>query len=589
MSWSRPATLAFGQALKIGVIALLMLGLTLCQASQALSSPGSPGSIFFSRLNNSGAIGNLVYDSVRLDGRNLFEVAATRTSTGDQDAKGTGALNVRIDRVENRLRQVRNQTVAKGQTLEDDQIVVNELNAQMVVQAVLDKTSTPLSIVTVTSSDVEIYGLPAPDLADYYASQIRTGLVRAYQERQSEYIRTQIWRIAILVMIAALLSGLLLFLNRRNRRRQQHLRGQINGVKEAIAALDPQASAAESDQRDNLRQKHYQLNRQLSNWSIRLRIIQIATIVIWLIAVSFSMRLFPQTRTLGVLLIRQPVWLMLLWFAIILALQVSHQVTDRLLNLWANERFVVDRTMVSTARGLERRTKRLPTLSRTLKDIENGMWLVVGLVLAFRILTWFSDFQLVASAGVLGVAASIGLQSALKDAVRGAMVLWQDAYTVGDVIATGDVSGYVETLNLLATQLRSSAGELITISNGEITTVKNMTKDWSRMDLTVDIAYESDVDKALYIMGQTLETMAQAPEWQDKILEAPDVLAIESLAASGVTLKIRTKTAPMQQWNVSREFRHRLKQEFDQVGIEMGRPQQTISVQRAAVNPIAGE
>jgi magnesium-transporting ATPase (P-type) len=223
-------------------------------------------------------------------------------------------------------------------------------------------------------------------------------LVRAYQERQPEYIRTQIWRIAILVMIAALLNGLLLFLNRRNRRRQQHLRGQINGVKEAIAALDPQSSAEESAKRDDLRQEHYQLNRQLSNWSIRLRIIQMATVVIWLIVVSFSMRLFPQTRTLGVLLIRQPVWLMLLWFALILALQVSHQATDRLLNLWANERFI----MGSTAYGLERRKKRLPTLSRTLKDIETGVWLVIGLILAFRILTWFSDFRLVASAGVLG-------------------------------------------------------------------------------------------------------------------------------------------------------------------------------------------
>jgi small-conductance mechanosensitive channel len=520
MSWSLPATLAFKRALRIGMIALLMLGLALCQASQALSLQDD---IFFPRLNNSGAIGDLVYDTVRLDGRNLFEVAATRTATGEQDIRGTGDLTVRIERIENRLQQIRNQTVAEGQALEDRQIVVNELNAQMVVQAVLDKTSAPLSIVTVTSSDSEIYGLPTPDLADYYASQIRAGLNQGFQERQPAYIRTQVGRIAFLGTIAALLNGLLLFLNRRNRRRQQHLRGQINGVKEAIAALDPQSSAEESAKRDDLRQEHYQLNRQLSGWSIRLRIIQMATVVIWLIVVSLSMRLFPQTRTLGVLLIRQPVWLMLLWFAIILAVQVSHQVTDRLLNLWANERFI----MGSTAYGLERRKKRLPTLSRTLKDIENGVWLVIGLILAFRILTWFSDFRLVASAGVLGVAASIGLQSALKDAVRGAMVLWQDAYTVGDVIATGEVSGYVENLNLLATQLRSSAGELITISNGEITTVKNMTKDWSRMDLMVDIAYKSDVDKALNIMGQTLATMAQAPEWQDKILEAPDILAIE--------------------------------------------------------------
>jgi small conductance mechanosensitive channel len=562
-----------------------MLGLTLCQTSQALNNPGSPESIFFPRLNNSGAIGDLVYDTVRLDGRNLFEVAATRTSTGEQDARGTGNLTVRIERVENRLRQVRNQTVAEGQALDDRQIVVNELNAQMVVQAILDETSAPLSIVTVTNSDVEIYGLPAPDLAAYYASQIRAGLVRSYQERQPEYIRTQIWRISILVMIATLLNGLLLFLNRRNRRRQQHLRGQINGVKEAIATLDPQASAAESEQKDTLRQEQYQLNRKLSGWSIRLRIIQIATVVIWLITVGFSLRLFPQTRILGVLLIRQPVWLMLLWFAVILALQISHKVTDRLLNLWVNERFTVG----ATTYGAARRKKRLPTLSRTLKDIETGLWMVLGLIFAFRILSWFSDFRLVASAGVLGLAASIGLQSALKDAVRGAMVLWQDAYTVGDIIATGDVSGYVENLNLLATQLRSSAGELITISNGEITTVKNMTKDWSRMDLMVDVAYNADIDKAMLVMGQIFAAMAEDPEWQDKILEAPDILAIENLAASGITLKIRAKTAPMQQWNVSREFRHRLKQKFDQVGIALGRPQQTISVQTTAVNPIVGE
>ncbi len=575
MSWLLPTTLAFRRALKIGVIAILMLGLTFCQTSQALNIQGS---IFFPRLNNSGAIGDLVYDTVRLDGLNLFEVAATRTSTGEQDARGTGALKVRIERVENRLRQVLKQTVAQGQALEDRQIVVNELNTQMVVQAILDETSTPLSIVTVTSSDVEIYGLPTPDLADYYASQIRAGLARGYQERQPEYIRTQLWRIVFIAVFAALLNGLLLFLNRRNRQRQQHLRSQINGLKEAIAALDPQASEAEAAQRDTLRQEQYQLNRQLSGWSIRLRIIQIATIVIWLIAVSLSMRLFPQTRTLGVLLIRQPIWLMVLWFVIILMIQVSHQATDRLLNLWANERFILDREMVSTVHGLERRKKRLPTLSRTLKDIENGLWIVIGLILAFRILAWFSDFRFVASAGVLGLVASIGLQSALKDAVRGAMVLWQDAYTVGDVIATGDVSGSVEALNLLATQLRSSAGELITISNGEITTVKNMTKEWSRMDLTIEVAYDADIDKALVVMGQTFEAMAQDPKWQDKILEVPDTLAIENLAASGVTLKIRAKTAPMQQWNVSREYRHRLKLRFDELGINLGRPQQTISI-----------
>jgi small conductance mechanosensitive channel len=266
---------------------------------------------------------------------------------------------------------------------------------------------------------------------------------------------------------------------------------------------------------------------------------------------------------------------MLLWFGIILAIQVSHLATDRLLYLWANQPHIV----ASPDQG--RRQKRLPPLSKTLKQLESGLFIVVGVLMTFRIIMVFSDFELVASAGVLGLAASIGLQSAIKDAVRGAMVLWQDAFTVGDVIAIGDVSGYVETLNLLMTQLRSSAGELITLNNGEITTVKNMTKDWSRMDLTVDVADDAEIDKALHLMGQTFEAMAQEPEWQNLILEAPDILAIENLAASGITLKIRAKTAPMQQWNVSREYRRRLKHRFDEVGIPLGRPQQTIAIHSA--------
>jgi small-conductance mechanosensitive channel len=87
-------------------------------------------------------------------------------------------------------------------------------------------------------------------------------------------------------------------------------------------------------------------------------------------------------------------------------------------------------------------------------------------------------------------------------------------------------------------------------------------------------------------MGKTFETMAQEAEWCDLILEAPDILAVEGLAASGVTLKIRAKTAPMQQWNVSREYRRRLKQQFEQAGIAMGRPQQTITIEPGSANSL---
>jgi small conductance mechanosensitive channel len=488
-----------------------------------------------------------------------------------------GPLEVRIARIENRLKNTLQQLLSTQQEPDNQTVVVNELNAQMVVQARFSSTSKPLSIVTVTSSDIEIYGLPEPDLADFYADQIRDGLTRSYAQRQPGYVYRQLQRASIIGIAALAITAVLILMWKRMARRRRHLMTQIEDNKQAIKEFDPETAAEDPDPLNTLRQTEYQLRRRLNSFRLRSRLVQMAIIFCWLIAISLSLRLFPQTRILGALLIRQPTWLILLWLAILLASQLSHALTDRLLNQWARQGHS------PSTQERTRRQQRLPTLSRTLKELETGLLIAIGVVLAFRISTFFSNFQLVASAGVLGLAASIGLQSLLQDATRGAMILWQDAFTVGDVVEIAAVSGYVEFLNLAVTQLRSSGGELVTLSNGQINTVKNMTKEWSRMDLTVDIAYASDVDKALHLMGQTLDGMMNDADWGEKILESPDILAIEHLSSSGITLKIRTKTAPMQQWNVSREYRRRLKQVLDQAEIEMGQPQQNIALQRTTV------
>lgn len=549
------------------LIGLLTVVFVLLQSTQSSSGQDS---VLFPRLARKGQVGDLVYGTVRLDGRNLFEVAAAAGSGTETNGSNTTVLNKRIQLIENRLQQILNQRVTSPQTPDRQQIVVNRLNALFVVQAVTEDTSKPLSIVTVTNSDVEIYGLPASELSDYYADQIYEGLARGYRERQSEYLKQQLGWILGIALSAALVTLFLMFWDGRSRRRQQTLRGQLIQINDQIANLDPQTSVEDANQREASRQEQHRLQRQLSALETQARIRYIAIVMVWLTAISFSLRLFPQSRTLGVLLIRQPVWILLLWFGVFLAMQINYLLTERLLKLWAN------RPAVGVSHGQNRRQQRLPTLSKTLKSLETTLWIIIGLWLSLRILTYFSNIQLVAGAGALGLAASIGLQSLIQDATRGAMLLRQDAFTVGDVIAIGETSGYVEVLTLLTTQLRSSGGDLVTVSNGEITQVKNMTKDWSRMDLLVEVAYDTDADQALQVMEKTFKTMAQEAEWRDRILEAPDVLAVEGLAASGVTLKIRAKTLPMQQWNVSREYRRRLKQQFEQVSIAMGQPQQTV-------------
>jgi len=501
----------------------------------------------FSGIGGYGQVGDLIYDSVMLDGRQLFDVAA-KASQGESNQLGTAPLEIRITRIENRLAQL----IEGKFSPDDDQIIVNQLNNQMVVQALDTEGTVPVSIVTVTSYDTEIYGLAAPDLAEFYAEQIRQGLTLAMLERQPE---ARLRRAAVALgigLLALLVSGLLLFWRRRMTGAQQQLQDQSRKISEALEQIDPVAATDQhqAEQTQDLRAQQFKLQKQLSRSHTHQRSLLVAQAVLWLIAISLVLRLFPLTRTLGVRILQQPVWIMTTWFIVSLAIQVSHFVTDRSLTWW------VRREGTLSSQQLLRKQKRLPTLSNVLKGLE-----------------------LFASAGVLGLAASIAFQSAIKDAVTGSILLWRDAYAVGDVIAIDAVSGYVEHMDLLLTQLRASGGELITLRNGNIDTVRNMTKDWSRIDLTIDVAYDADADKALHIMGQVFEAMATDPAWQDRILEAPDILAIEDLSYHGATLKIRAKTAPMQQWNVSREYRRRLKLRLAEAEISIGVPQQAITMQ----------
>jgi len=558
------------------VLALLIVLLIVFPPNPAQSQEPNP----FPLLATNGSIGDLVYGSVQLDGRTLFAVAAAKTSTDDQDRWGTGPLKVRIRRIENRLRQLVNQTLESDTGPEDNQIVVNQLNSLMVVQATRENATDPLSIVTVTGHDTEIYGLPAPELSEYYAQQIQSGLDRAYRERQPSFIRQRLIWVVMLGLTVVLLTRLSAFWKQKLLDKRKNFTEQLNQTVREMDALDPLVLEEDPTLLDTHRRILYQLSRKISHLSLYGRMVRIAQFVLWLLAISLGLYLFPYTRALGVLLVRQPIWFLLIWFGVTVAIQISHLILDRGLHLWATP------SGITSPRSLERKEKRLPTLFKTLKGMIDGCFIALGIVATAQMLLLFSGFELFASVGALGLAGSIAFQSLIQDLVTGSRLLFKDAYAVGDIVTIveangGSISGYIESMELGMTQIRGSGGELITVRHGNISNVQNLTKDWSRIDISIDVSYDADADKALCIMGQIFEAMAQGTEWKAHILDKPDILAIDQLAHSGVTLRIRAKTAPMQQWGVEREFLHRLKQKFAEAGIEIGRPQQTITIHKS--------
>jgi small conductance mechanosensitive channel len=134
-------------------------------------------------------------------------------------------------------------------------------------------------------------------------------------------------------------------------------------------------------------------------------------------------------------------------------------------------------------------------------------------------------------------------------------------------------------MNLRMSQLRGVDGRLSTVPNSSIATVHNLTKDWSRINFTVEVDYDSDPTEATEIVKQVAEELAKDEEWGEKVLEPADVLGVNNLSHNGIEIVIWIRTLPGFQWSVAREYRRRLKIAFDDAGIPIGVPQRSLLFQ----------
>lgn len=187
---------------------------------------------------------------------------------------------------------------------------------------------------------------------------------------------------------------------------------------------------------------------------------------------------------------------------------------------------------------------------------------------------------LIAGAGIAGVAIGFGAQSLVKDFLSGIFMLVEDQYGVGDIIDVGDASGTVEAVSLRTTRIRSVDGTVWHVPNGTIDRVGNMSQQWARALLDVDVAYGTDVDEAQAVIKRVADSVYDDPEWRGRILEAPEVWGVESLGPDAISIRLVVKTRPGDQFPVMRELRRRLSEEFIDEGIEMPFPQRSVWVRR---------
>lgn len=171
---------------------------------------------------------------------------------------------------------------------------------------------------------------------------------------------------------------------------------------------------------------------------------------------------------------------------------------------------------------------------------------------------------LLAGAGLAGLAIGFGAQSLVRDIINGFFILFEDHFAVGDYVSVGDVSGIVESVGLRVTRIRGFGGELHIIPNGQVDKVVNHMGSAMRVLFSVVVGYGTDIDRVINVLNDDFENAKQ--ELPD-IVEGPTVLGIKELGDSGIELLILARTKPMQQWQVERVLKKRVKNVFDREGI----------------------
>ncbi len=634
------STLRFAELRLIGrrsllhflLLALLTCGLVLAVAAPSRSelSLTNPTQQMAEPPLGVQRFGEIEVAPVRFGGVTLFEVVSP--TVRDRTQSGTAIpVEVRATIIQQNLERViktdsnwrlnfppfangnesRAATKATKPQIQPADVVVSLLNLgdQVAMLATNGQREKPLTVLTVTPWDADYYGISVAQLASQWQGIVQQHLRDVVEERLPAAFYRQL-RQAGLVAVGLAIASLVVWLGQRllaaqvkqlRSRQQEQLQTletappttdttpvdelpATSATADSSTAVTPTSTHQWSDLRDgflaNQREKIllswrkiFSLERQLSVNALLQWLLNWGLAVLWLAGCFRIILIFPFSRGYAGAIFGVPILLLAIWFLTGLTSRIGDVVIDQLTEVW-------DENTLFAFENNPRKSLRFTTTVRAMKGLKSFVVYAIGLTWALAVIG-VPISSVLAGGAILAFALSFGFQNVVKDLVNGCLILWEDQYAIGDVIAVGQSTGLVENMNLRVTQIRNGEGRLITIPNSSIVQVENLTRSWSRVDFSIEVAYETDVKKAMGILQQVAEGLYTDTVWRDRILEAPEVLGIETLSHTGMGLRVMIKTQPGQQWAVGRELRLRVRLAMDQQNIDIGTPQQTLTIERS--------
>lgn len=256
--------------------------------------------------------------------------------------------------------------------------------------------------------------------------------------------------------------------------------------------------------------------------------------------------------------------LFLAWLGMFVIKKLLHTLEQRLINQ--------SRTSGEPPSEAEKRVETLIRLIRQGALI--ALWVTIFLII-------LKEFgvdvgPILASAGIVGLAVGFGAQNLVRDFISGFFFILENQIRVGDVAIINGTGGLVERVNFRTIILRDLGGVVHVFPNGTVNTLSNLTNDWSAYVFDIGVAYKENTDKVIEVMTKVGAEMKQDETLGPFMLEEPEIFGVDKFDDSAVIIKGRIKTKPIRQWQVGREYLRRIKLAFDNAGIEIPFPHQTL-------------
>lgn len=218
--------------------------------------------------------------------------------------------------------------------------------------------------------------------------------------------------------------------------------------------------------------------------------------------------------------------------------------------------------------GLAKRTN---TVSNALNGVISSVILLAAFIMILSKLG-VDTTPLIAALGLLGLGIGLAAQKIIRDYLNGFFILVEDWYRVDEVATIAGITGVIVEINLRRTLLRDVDGTMHIIPNSNINLASNRARGWARINLNVSVAYKENLNRVWQLVDKICQEFKEDPMWGELMLTTPSVIRVDNLGDHGVEIKILGDTKPGQQWALMGELRKRIKEQFDEQGIEMPWP-----------------